>query len=73
MAYIVTHTSATLENYEIEDWYRDDLDEVFGDIDVCGCSYPAGRILQEIDPIAFRQGMLDWIDNKCQSGEWTEV
>lgn len=43
-----------------EDDYEQDLNEMYGDVDVCGCSYPAGMILREVDPTAFDVGYNDW-------------
>jgi len=40
--------------------YEDYLNEAYGDIDVCGMSYPAGQVLREIDPTAFDVGFADW-------------
>lgn len=36
--------------------YADHLDECYGDVEVCGYSYGAGRLLKEVDPVAFRCG-----------------
>ena len=48
---------------EIEEYtegeYRDYLDESHELIDVCGREYLAGRVLQIVDPIAFRVGYAD--------------
>ena len=42
-----------------ENEYEEYLNESYGEVEVCGCSYPAGRVLREIDPIAFRWGLYD--------------
>ena len=36
------------------------LDECYGDVEVCGYSYGAGRLLKEVDPVAFRCGKADY-------------
>jgi hypothetical protein len=41
--------------------YRDELDELH-DIEICGMSFCASRILEELDPIAFNCGFTDWLD-----------
>ena len=33
--------------------FKEYLNEMYGDIDVCGMRMPAGDILEEIDPTAF--------------------
>ena len=40
--------------------YADHLDECYGDVEVCGYSYGAGRLLKEVDPVAFRCGKADY-------------
>jgi hypothetical protein len=40
--------------------YRDLLDEIYGDTEVCGMSYSAGRALQILDEVAFRCGLGDY-------------
>jgi len=45
---------------ELEEQYRDMLDDVYGEIDICGYKYPASRALADIDPIAFREGFHDY-------------
>ena len=49
--------------------YRDHLDEVYGDIEICGGTYSAGSVLEEVDPTAFRCGMNDWIDSLDKEDE----
>jgi len=41
--------------------YRDEIDELH-DIEICGMSFCASRILEELDPIAFNCGFSDWLD-----------
>ena len=59
-----------------EEEYEDYVTEVYGDIDVCGYSYPAGQVLREIDPTAFRCGIADmpevWICGECGEEYETE-
>ena len=43
-----------------EQEFADYLDEIYGDIDVCGLSYPASRVLADVDPIAYRTAFSDW-------------
>lgn len=41
------------------DEYVDYLNEIYGDVDVCGNSYGAGSLLEDADPVAFRCGKSD--------------
>lgn len=40
--------------------YVDHLDECYDDVEVCGYSYGAGRLLKEVDPVAFGCGKSDY-------------
>ena len=43
-----------------EEEFDNHLDEVYGNIDVCGISYPASRVLKDVDPTAYRVAMSDY-------------
>ena len=43
------------EDSEFEEY----LNDAFGDVEVCGLKYPAGRVLREIDEIAFNCAMSE--------------
>ena len=40
----------------------DDLLDCEGTIEIMGISFDRSRILREIDPIAYRSGLFDYID-----------
>jgi len=40
--------------------YEDYLNDLFGEVYVCGTNYDSGRLLKEIDPVAFRCGKSDY-------------
>lgn len=42
--------------------YRDMIDEVTGDIRIGTIEFQPSRVLEELDPIAFRCGFVDWAD-----------
>ena len=46
--------------------YVDHLDECYDDVEVCGYSYGAGRLLKEVDPVAFGCGKSDY-ESEIQS------
>lgn len=51
----------------VEDYYWDDcLDEVWGEVEVCGYTYCASRVLELVDEVAYRCGKNDWLDGKYQ-------
>lgn len=49
----------TREKYS-EDDYRNMLDDIYGDVNICGINYNAGYALEQIDPIAFNVGFSDY-------------
>ncbi len=42
-----------------EEKYAEDLDEIYGSINVCGLNYRASYVQREVDPIAFDVGVAD--------------
>ena len=48
---------------EAEEQYGELLDEVYGDVSIAGFTYSTGYALRSLDPIAFRQGVLDNLDS----------
>lgn len=57
-----------LKYFELnEDDYREDyeemLDDFYGEIDICGLSYRASYALKEADPIAYEQGLSDYVNS----------
>ena len=51
----------------LEQEYRDYIDE-FNTVEIMGMSYTASRVLEELDPTAYRCGFNDWLDSE----EWDE-
>ena len=47
--------------------FRDMLSDAHGVIDVCGMQMDAAKVLEECDPIGFRQGLLDYVDGLDKS------
>lgn len=56
-----------IENFEIDpDNHEDDFDEALdegGAVMVGGCEFLPSRILRELDPIAYRCGLNDYVDS----------
>ena len=51
----------------VEDCYWDDyLDEVYGEVEICGCEYCASRALSLVDEVGYRCGKNDWLDGEYQ-------
>lgn len=49
---------------EAEEQYSDMLDEISGPVVVGGLEFAASRVLREMDPIAYRVGLHDYIDGE---------
>ena len=45
------------------DEYMEWLDEVYGEVSICGYSYGAGQALEATDPVAFRCALGDYESN----------
>lgn len=54
---------------DMGDEYCEMLNDLYGTVLVAGYEFDAGTVLREMDPIAFRCGMLDWIDTRVQDGD----
>jgi hypothetical protein len=52
-----------LQDYELEELYKESLDEIYGTVKVAGYEYDTSRALYELDPIAYRVGFSDWLDS----------
>lgn len=58
------HTGEALENYELEERFDDMLDECYGQVKVLEFEYSTSRALKELDPIAYRCSLNDWVDSE---------
>ncbi len=52
------------------DAYDEMLDEIYGDIEICGYSYCASIALYRVDPVAYRVGRSDWEDYEAGEIEY---
>ncbi len=66
-------TEAKVFPIEAETYYCEFLNEVCDPFEIGNLSYEAGRVLEKIDPIAFRQGMLDQLDCEQRDGNILEI
>lgn len=58
---------------ELVDEFMGVLNEVGGVVEVCGHHFDAGRVIRELDPIAFREELLFWIDAQVRDGELRSI
>jgi len=52
--------------------YRELLNELYGPVKVAGLEFEAAEVLEKLDPVAFRQGYLDYLDSLVEDGLITE-
>lgn len=48
---------------ELVEMYRECLNDSYPEVTIAGCTFDPARILEELDPIAFRCGYLDYADS----------
>ena len=46
--------------YDTESMYNELLDDIYGEIEICGTKWWASVALKRIDPIAYRCGLSDY-------------
>lgn len=63
---------ATFTPYGTEEDYDNLLNEVHGDIKICGYEYQAAYVLELVDPIAYRCGYGDYFSNFLDDEEHVE-
>ena len=47
-----------------DDEYDEMLDDVYGDVEICGMTYSSSRALKLLDPVAYRCGKIDY-ESSC--------
>lgn len=52
--------------------YRDMLDELYGDVEICGMKFSSGYALQQLDEVAFRCGKSDYESEQPSKWECSE-
>lgn len=62
-AKLLARITDNLTPLDTEDMYRSMLEECYGDIEVAGLTFSAARIVEELDPTAFRCGLVDYVDS----------
>lgn len=45
-----------------DEQYEEALNEMYGEVSICGMTFNAGHALKELDPIAFNCGKADYED-----------
>lgn len=58
-----------MEDYEIEESYKEMLDDAYGIIKIGYGEYWASQVLKECDPIAYRIGLSEYEDVLAEEAE----
>ena len=58
-----------VSDWEIEEQYKDMLDDCFGTVNVAGHEYETSRLLKEVDPIAYQVGLNDYEASLEEEGD----
>jgi hypothetical protein len=61
-----------LTEYEALEAYRELIDETEPMVEVCGSTFMPSRVLEDMDPVAFREGFSDYVDAIAESGTLVE-
>lgn len=62
-AKLLKQITDNLTPLDTEELYVNMLDEVYPDCEIAGMTFQTSRALKELDPTAFRCGMVDYIDS----------
>jgi hypothetical protein len=58
---------------ELEDWFASELDETLGPVRIGSLEYDPALVLRKVDPIAYREACLEWLDRMLEDGQIVEV
>ena len=61
-----------LKPVNTDSMYDDMLDECYGTVTIAGYEYATSLALKELDPVAYRCGMADYIDSEITNGTLTD-
>lgn len=53
-----------ITEYDAEERYDDFLNEIHPTVQIGELSYDPSRVLKEVDPVAYRCGLNDWMDSE---------
>lgn len=48
---------------DYEEQYDETLNELYGDVQIAGCDFSTSYALKELDPTAYRCGLIDYVDS----------
>ncbi len=60
--------SDKITEYDLEEMYKEMLDDCYGVVEVAGITYDTSRVLKDTDPIAYQVGMSDYASSLMEDG-----
>ncbi len=63
-------TDKTISHAAAEDRHVEALNDIHGTVQVAGRTFDAAEVLQQLDPIAFRESLNQYLDSLERDG-WT--
>lgn len=70
--YTDVNTGEDLYESELEERFDDFFNEIYPEVELGELTYLASRVLGEVDPIAYREAFLGWIDSQISDGVYRE-
>lgn len=67
------HIISEYSSIDTEEMTVDMLNDVYGSVEVAGYKYDTGNLLKEIDEIAFREAMNNYVDSQITDGDIVEI
>lgn len=61
---LLAHIASECTPVDLEQRYRDSIDCTWPEVEVVGLTFAASRVIEELDPTAFRCGVADSIDSE---------
>jgi hypothetical protein len=57
-----------LDEQAAEDMFEEFVNEMFPTVSIMGLDYDPARVLREVDPTAYRQEFVNWVDSQERDG-----
>ena len=61
-----------ITEHRLEEMFDDFLDEIYPDLKIACYTYQTSSALKEVDPTAYRQEYLNWLDSQLEDGNLFE-
>lgn len=59
-----TYGVTEFDSYDLDELYEAFLNELYGDVNICGSTFQSGWALRQIQPTDFDIGQSDWLDDQ---------